>query len=543
MAIVVEKYLQQIKDAAARPGVYAYRGQSRKEWPLHSAATRRLSGNLSNADLNAPWFSKAYIDYHRETLIGPARTRGFGVEYGRDISELQLLAKLQHYGAATGLLDFTWSPLIALWFVCREPDESESDGKLIVVNVNDPINVARVPSDMERQTLDAVLSRSDNEPSLLYWEPMWSGEAMPRILRQRGVFIVGRPLIPSAGQFIKEITIAKEDKKPLLDELKLLDINEASMFPDIYGFSSSEGTTASTHVRTPQFHLIQGNQNYQAGNYMQAIAAYDECIALSPGVGELHLLRGNAKSEAKLYHEAVDDYRLAIGHEDTPFLGMGPITNNVMSDLMLFMAHFNCGNALAELHDYDAAMGSYDDALSVDRREILGREHAHFNRGNVYQDLGQFDQAIRDYDTAISLRKDGAATAALLSNKGNALVANGQFEQALECYRLAEEQNTRTDGPSQNRATLMRIMNVIGVREYSCHFVKDPSAPLNRLVVEVAGAVHEPLTPLIQGRVGNTGNFGRHGVSGSGFSGGMGFAVQIVGNQPGGTSTIATHGS
>ena len=317
MASSLEKYLQQIKDATSKPGVYAYRGQSSAEWPLHSAGTRRLTTSLGHNALNAPGFSKIYIDYHREILVDPARTRGFGVETGRDISDIQLLAKLQHFGAATGLLDFTWSPLIALWFASRE---SNSDGMVFVLNANDPIQVARVSSDLEGQTIDAVFSRPSNAPGLLYWEPMWSGDAMPRILRQRGVFIIGRPLIPTDGQFIGGIEISAKDKASLLEELALLDISESPLFPDIYGFSSSQKATASTHVRTPQFYLVQGNQHYQAGNYIQAIAAYDSCIDLSPDVGELYLLRGNAKSEAKLYLDAVDDYRRAAAHKDQPLL-------------------------------------------------------------------------------------------------------------------------------------------------------------------------------------------------------------------------------
>ena len=528
MAFVLEKYLQQIRDATSGPGVYAYRGQSREEWPLQSAATRRLAKSLGNSDLHAPWFSKAYIDYHRETLIGPALTRGFGVENGRDISELQLLAKLQHYGAATGLLDFTWSPLIALWFVCREPD---SDGKLIVVNVNDPINVARAPSGMERQTIDAVLSRADNEPGLLYWEPMWSGEAMPRILRQRGVFIVGRPLIPSEGQFIKEITITKEDKRPLLDELALLDINEASMFPDIYGFSSMEGTRASTHVRNPQFYLIQGNQNYQEGNYMQAIAAYDDCIDLSPEVGELHLLRGNAKSEAKLYLEAVDDYRLAIGYRGTPFLGMGPTNRDVLGRVTLSMAHFNCGNVLTELSDYDAALNSYTDALAIDDNGGLGRDYAHFNRGNVHLDLGQFDQAIGDYEAALSLQAPSAIAEGIFFNRGNALVMLGRFEEALECYKLAELRENLSEASINNREALERIMGLIGPNEYEFRIVEGTRAPVQAFVVQV-GEAHVPaLKEPFTGRVGNAGNFGWHGVRGGGFGGNLGFVLHVIGTE------------
>ena len=540
MAFVLEKYLQQIRDATSKPGVYAYRGQSRAEWPLHSAATRRLAKSLGHDALNAPGFSKVYIDYHRETLISPARTRGFGVESGRDISDLQLLAKLQHFEAATGLLDFTRSPLIALWFVSRE---SDSDGKLFVLNVNDPIHVAKVPSDLERQAIDTVFSRADNEPGLLYWEPMWSGDAMPRILRQRGIFIIGRPLIPTDGQFIEAIKVSKNDKAFLLDELALLDISDSSMVADVYGFSSLEGATASTHVSTPQFNLIQGNQHYQAGNYIQAIVAYDNCIDLSPGVGELHLLRGNAKSEAILHREAVHDYRQAIALKDRPFLGLRPMKNNVMVDLILFMAHFNCGNALAELSDYDAALSSYNTALLVDRIEVAGKDQAYFNRGNVYLDLGQFEQAICDYDTAMSLRTDGVISPGLLFNKGNALVAVGQFKQALECYRLAEDENVRTNGAAQNRETLERIRNALGAREYHCYFVKDPDAPVDRLVVQVAGSVHERVMQVVQGRVGNTGNFGWHGVSGKGFSGSHGFVVEIVGTQQDGASTIAPHES
>ena len=50
---VGSRYLQQIRNATAKPGVYAYRGQSRAEWPLHSAATRRLTKRLGDNALTA----------------------------------------------------------------------------------------------------------------------------------------------------------------------------------------------------------------------------------------------------------------------------------------------------------------------------------------------------------------------------------------------------------------------------------------------------------------------------------------------------------
>ena len=119
----------------------------------------------------------------------------------------------------------------------------------------------------------------------------------------------------------------------------------------------------------------------------------------------------------------------------------------------------------------------------------------------------------------------------------------GQFEQALECYRLAEDGKARANGPTQNRETLERIMYAIGAREYDCHFVKDLDAPVDRLVVQVTGVELGRVIPVFQGRVGNTGNFGWHGVSGKGFGGSHGFVVEVVGNQKDGASTFAPRDS
>ena len=40
-------------------------------------------------------------------------------EMGRQLSDLEILAELQHFGAATCLIDFSRSALVALWFACQ----------------------------------------------------------------------------------------------------------------------------------------------------------------------------------------------------------------------------------------------------------------------------------------------------------------------------------------------------------------------------------------------------------------------------------------
>ena len=46
--------------------------------------------------------------------------RGYDEKNGRKLSHLEMLAELQHYGAATCLMDFSYSAQIALWFACQQ---------------------------------------------------------------------------------------------------------------------------------------------------------------------------------------------------------------------------------------------------------------------------------------------------------------------------------------------------------------------------------------------------------------------------------------
>ena len=116
MTVIDEKYLSEVSKF---PSGYAFRGQANSNWKLHSGATRRLIKYYHENITQAPNFSQIYANYHSDVLIKPARTNGFDINDGYRISDLQLLSKLQHFEAATGLLDFTWNPLIALWFACK----------------------------------------------------------------------------------------------------------------------------------------------------------------------------------------------------------------------------------------------------------------------------------------------------------------------------------------------------------------------------------------------------------------------------------------
>ena len=523
MSQTIEKYLPRLRETTSRPGVYAYRGQENADWPLHSGATRRLVKAIGPEIPQYPNFLQTYVSYHRETLLEPARTQGFGIEGGRTLSDLQLLAKLQHFGAATGLLDFTWDPMLALWFACLD---NRQDGKLFVVNTNSTIELSKISSDESEHSLERIFSRAGNSPSLSYWEPTSSGDAMARILRQRSVFILGRPLIPDNPSVVEEVRISKEDKPALLRDLRLLDTSLTSIFQDVHGFSQAEGAESPIQeIREPQGHLIQGNRSYQDGNYSNAIRSYSEFINRVPEIGESYFLRGNAKASSGLFAAAICDYDEAINYKDRAYVGWDFPRVSPFGPWALFTVYHNRGNAKESLSDLEGALCDYSESIGLSPETPAPL----FNRGNVLMDMGRLPESLDDYNQVIALGHDGA-----LFNKGNALVMLGRFDEAMECYRELEQLDVDADGVAQNRITLQEVMDRIGDRTYE---VRPVSAFSPGGMVGFALSIHGDDTEdswnrIFQGRKGNIGNYGWNLPGGKGHKGKLGFILKVESERP-----------
>ena len=512
MSGAIEKYLTKIREATSRPGIYAYRGHDDSQWRLDSAATRRLRKEYGDEVLHRKDFPDKYRKYHRETLVEAARARGFDIEHGRQVSDLKLLSKLQHFRAATGLLDFTWSPLVALWFASQDP---ECDGQLFIVNTRNTVEMALVPSDEKEQNVETIFSRADDtSPRLLYWEPTLSGDAMSRILRQRSLFIIGRPLIPTECESIERIPVAKDDKASLLKDLELLDFSQKSLFQDIYGFSEAECAESSVRqIGDPKDYLLQGNEFYQKRDYARAIQAYSKCLELASGVCETHFLRGNAKAARGDHKEAIEDYDKAVSHKNRPFLNFNPDTTTLIFNPILFMVYFNRGNAKSVLKEYEGALEDYTKAIEQ-KFPRLDVWNMHFNRANTYADLHKFEEAVSEYDKVV----DSGFPAAHF-NKGNALMILGRFGEARQCYQKSILEGTDKTKVDQNLFAVERIIGRTHGQEHQTHFDAGGVAGLPTLSVVIFGDHSDAESFPVTGNTGNTGNFG-----GRGLSGGMGLS-------------------
>ena len=505
MGTIIDKYLDRIIGSANRGGVYAYRGQRKARWPLHSGATRRLVREHGEQILGDPEFTELYLSYHRDVLIEPARTRGYGIEAGRDLSDLELLAKLQHFGAETGLIDFTWSPLVALWFASEDPDH---DGKVFLMDSSYPIGITKVPGSGYGQGLRDVFTAPQGSQPILYWEPTGSGDAMARILRQRSVFVIGRPLVTQSTGVIEEITIEKGDKEAMLGELAVIDFNEATLFQDVYGFAQASKRMSVPHL-SPSAYRRRADNYYQLGEYDKAIDDYNRSIEAGLTTGLTYLLRANVLAASGRHDEAIEDYNRADG--DSIIILQGN------QDVVLY----NRGNSKAELGDLQGAIQDYTEAIRGDP----STPQVYYNRGNAYFDLNHFQEALDDFSTAShSDGPPGPRAINSLCNEGIALLAMGRLSEALDIYRQASRFGNGHEVTSQNLWTLNRIIILVQGLDYSLRAVPDGDTENIALRFSLPKG-YEPVGRelqrlILRGRAGNTGNNGGPGlVGGQGFDG------------------------
>ena len=109
-----------------------YRGLADADWEVESSAYRRIRRSVGISSGMVPMVT--FLNYI-DQILDDAGLQRFRERQDRGLSDLELLADLQHYGAATCLIDFTTNALVALWFACYE--EPGQAGKVIAMPTND----------------------------------------------------------------------------------------------------------------------------------------------------------------------------------------------------------------------------------------------------------------------------------------------------------------------------------------------------------------------------------------------------------------------
>ena len=509
MVQLLPKYIQHIQETARSLDTLVFRGQSDANWSLHPGATRRL--NAIGIDNDGPDFLDEYLDYHSSLLDRARRVMPYG-DKGQSSTALQLLAKLQHFGAATGLLDFTHNPLVALWFACDEPGH---DGKVFFLSKELP-HTSYVTPALEEGDFRNILSTANDPtgPGYLLWEPSVEGDAALRILGQRSVFVIGRPAIDT--RHVHGVVIHAADKVRLREELEQLDVSERTIYRDLVGFCALERADARyVPPTTAPAYLRRGNSAFRRGEHAEAVDAYSRCLGLGGDHAETHFLRGNAKAAAKRYRDAIDDYDAAL---QSPEFKKGE-GRSTRYPWFYYAILFNRGNMHACLGEHENAMEDYRRASEVAHP---GFTASRFNLGNTLFMRQQFDEAVSCYDEVLAAAPESVSA---LHNKALALTLLGKFENAETCYMRIQrvmELEPNTLAPLHELAGILAGLTDSGLRI-------ETTPPANSVKITHPNYEGGRRAVLFKGIYGNAGNVGggRHLPGGEGFQGGPGVLVYV----------------
>ena len=387
-----------------RSGEFLYRGQENAGWQLRSGAVRRIFPKKDRVELQKLVtkhrkdfdFYREFLRYHEEELLKPAKLRGWHREIGgRELSDLELLAKLQHHGAATCLLDFTTRFDIALWFACRKARGRDKDGNVFIVDIGSVTRLREIePQDLKKdigEFLNFEMDEAERKNPLgrpllaakkskfSYWHPE---VLMGRMLSQESRFLFGPRDIPdnegegllfAKKEYLFSINVKQEHKRQLLEDMKRhCGLSQESIFSDIHGFADTNHYQVLFRRKD---YLQEGEKKLRGGDIEGAIE--DINIVLESDqqnpvawlhLGSVNFLLGVEKQEQDLKQRQAS----RLGYPWLP-------TNEYHEKSVEFFS---------KAIELDA---NYADAYSL--------------RAGAYVALGKFDEALSDFETLRDLYK------------------------------------------------------------------------------------------------------------------------------------------
>lgn len=227
---------------------WAFRGERHADWPLCTSLTRYFQAFGIHP--------RAWPEQERRILrIFKRKAHQYLNQPPALDDDFQWLALMQHHGAPTRLLDFTWSPYVAAFFALER-----ATGEAAVWALN-PTELGsrevRKPGAAPRITLPEMDPRLPGNFAR-YFLPgnnafIWVGEPDTmnrRLIAQSGTFAVpGRldaPIedvlmtYPDAENMIVKIVLpADQVREAGLRELYRMNITYATLFPDLDGLARS----------------------------------------------------------------------------------------------------------------------------------------------------------------------------------------------------------------------------------------------------------------------------------------------------------------
>ena len=353
-------------------GKYVFRGVIDESYKIEATTYLRLkdeNGNFINQGDNSP---ESLLRINQE-IINQARHQG----HYRELNDLDLLAELQHFGAATCLIDFTENPLIALWMACREESDENTDGKVYAVDIEDQSEFKIVDYNLLKDPIYEFFKRNEQGRYQLYqWVPNYQNNG--RVLAQQSIFLFGGEEIVETYNYI----VPKDSKKILRNQLnRSLGIDERSLFPDFAGFARQQAHDRSYDRPRIQIDIPSAFDSNQVNETSEVINNDIQNESLA----QYYLNWGREMYQKDMVDEAIQIFSYGISLRPRELL-----LGFLYSDRAF--AYYNTGELQLALEDYNESICLIPDPTAS----------TYYSRGRVSHDMGAYVEALDDFDQAIS---------------------------------------------------------------------------------------------------------------------------------------------
>jgi hypothetical protein len=217
---------------------WAFRGERDERWPLYSSLSRYF--------MNFGVAEKAWPEQESRILrIFKRKAHQFLDKPPEPGDDFQWLALMQHHGAPTRLIDFSWSPYVAAFFAL---ERTLSDGVVWAMNP------ARIDSSRAHKPvrMDPRISHNFTRYFLKGDRHfIWLGEPHTmnrRLIAQSGTFVVPgvlnvpiEEMLSDSDQenILAKIVLTNPVREVGMRELYRMNITYATLFPDLDGLARS----------------------------------------------------------------------------------------------------------------------------------------------------------------------------------------------------------------------------------------------------------------------------------------------------------------